>query len=65
MTFFYIGANIRWYSLLATKLLKDNCNIYAFAPFSENAKLLLASKFKNNFNSIKVIKAVSGINLEK
>ena len=60
MTFLDIGANIGWYSLLAAKLLKDNCKIYAFEPFSENAKLLLASKLKNNFNSIKVIQAAAG-----
>jgi len=60
MTFLDIGANIGWYSLLAAKLLKDNCKIYAFEPFSENAKLLLASKSKNNFNSINVIQAAAG-----
>ena len=60
MIFLDIGANIGWYSLLAAKVLKDNCKIYAFEPFSENAKLLIASKLKNNFNSINVIQAAAG-----
>jgi len=55
-----IGANIGWYSLLTAKLLNDHCKIYAFEPFAANTKLLLASKLKNNFKSIKVIQAAAG-----
>ncbi len=60
MTLLDIGANIGWYSLLTAKLLNDNCTIYAFEPFASNTKLLLASKLKNNFKSIKVIQAAAG-----
>ncbi len=60
MTLLDIGANIGWYSLLTARLLNDNCKIYAFEPFAENAKLLLASKLKNKFHSIKVIQAATG-----
>ena len=60
MTLLDIGANIGWYSLLTAKLLNDNCKIYAFEPFAANTKLLLASKLKNNFKSIKVIQAAAG-----
>ena len=60
MTLLDVGANIGWYSLLAAKSLNDNCKIYAFEPFSENAKLLLASKLKNKFNSIQVIQSATG-----
>ena len=60
ITFLDIGANIGWYSLLTAQFLNDNCKIYAFEPFSANTKLLLASKLKNNFKSIKVIQAAAG-----
>ena len=60
MTILDVGANIGWYSLLAAQLLNDNCKIFAFEPFSANAKLLLASKFENDFKSINVIQAAAG-----
>ena len=60
MTLLDIGANVGWYSLFAANFLNDTCNIYAFEPFSENIKLLMASLVENNFDSIKVIQSAAG-----
>ena len=55
-----IGANIGYYSLLASKLVGNNGVVYAFEPETENYAGLLANRAINNMpNIIGIKKAVS------
>tara|TARA_B100001250_G_C19769348_1_gene776340 strand:- start:495 stop:1466 length:972 start_codon:yes stop_codon:yes gene_type:complete len=59
ISFIDIGANVGWFSLLTSKILKDNCIVNAIEPFSENCKLLMASAIENNINSIQIMQAAA------
>ncbi len=52
--FIDIGANIGLYSLIASKLVKENGNIYAFEPYPKNRKVFNENITLNNFKNITV-----------
>mgnify|MGYP000318300651 CR=1 FL=1 len=55
-----IGANIGYYTLLASKLVGENGKVYAFEPETENYRLLLKNiEINNAKNVIPLQKAVS------
>lgn len=55
MTFIDIGANIGYFSLLASSIVGKNGKVIAIEPYSYNVKLLYLNKNINNFNQIDII----------
>jgi FkbM family methyltransferase len=59
-TFYDIGANVGFFSIIAAKLVGDTGKVYAFEPGEGNAKSVRHNAQLNNFSQIEVIaKAVS------
>ena len=60
MVFVDIGANIGYYSLIASKLVGGNGKVFSFEPWSRNRSILEENIKLNNFFNITIIpKAVS------
>ncbi len=53
--FFDVGANIGYFTFLASSLVGDSGKVYAFEPFSENVKFLSLTKQVNSFSNIDII----------
>jgi FkbM family methyltransferase len=59
-TFYDIGANVGFFSIIAAKLVGDTGKVYAFEPGEGNAQSVRHNAELNNFSQIEVIaKAVS------
>jgi len=52
MTVVDVGANIGYYSLLASRLVGDSGKVLSFEPNSENCRLILLSLRKNNCSNV-------------
>jgi FkbM family methyltransferase len=61
-TFYDIGANLGFFSVLAARLVGDQGRVYAFEPVPDNARLIEHNARRNNFEQITVYeKAVSNV----
>lgn len=58
--FIDIGANIGYYTLLASRLLNSNSYIYSFEPVTETFKVLNENIDLNNINNVKAFKIALG-----
>lgn len=63
--FLDIGANIGYYSLIASKLISKNGSIQAFEPEKNNLKLLYKNIALNNLNNIEVFEKACSYKLSK
>lgn len=54
MTFLDIGANIGYFSMLASQLVGNNGRVISFEPFPENVKLLYLNTKLNHFTNITI-----------
>ena len=54
MTFVDVGANIGYYSMLASHLIGETGKVFAFEPNSDNCRLLLLSIAKNHCTNIEL-----------
>lgn len=62
-TFYDVGANIGFFSLLAARRVGEQGRVYAFEPVPENANAIARSARLNNFDTIEVFsKAVGAAN---
>jgi len=60
MTVLDVGANIGYFSLLASSLIGSDGQCIAIEPNSRNVKLLLASKESNGFQQLQILQAAAG-----
>jgi FkbM family methyltransferase len=55
-----VGANIGYFTMLASALVKSSGSVIAIEPNSTNVKLIEASRRANGFNNISIIQAAAG-----
>jgi FkbM family methyltransferase len=55
MTFIDIGANIGYFTMLASKLVGDDGSVVAFEPYSENARLILLDIEINHLKNVRLL----------
>ncbi len=49
-----VGANVGYYSMLAASLVGSQCEVLAFDPNSENARLVLLNAAENEFHNVRL-----------
>ncbi len=49
-----VGANIGYYSMMSSSLVGPGGHVFSFEPNSENARLILMSKERNNANNLQL-----------
>jgi len=54
MTFIDIGANVGLYSMFAARIVGGNGKVFSFEPNSENCRLIMLSKYRNEFENVTV-----------
>ena len=54
-TFIDIGANVGWYTVLVSKIKKDQCNIVAFEPSADNRWLLQENCHLNEVANVTIL----------
>lgn len=54
MTVIDVGANVGWYSLLASKRVGPSGRVIAFEPLARNVKLLFANKLINGADNLEI-----------
>lgn len=57
-TFLDIGANIGWYTVIASLLMGDSGKVISFEPEPKNVDLLKKNCFINNINCVKIIESI-------
>lgn len=60
MTFLDVGANVGFYSFLASSIVGDNGKIIAIEPNLENVKLMYMTMVENSYKNIKLLPLAAG-----